>query len=169
MTYAYHKAANDIAIQLVTNANTGLALSDQFLQVLGQAEQDKVDLNIIWASIARTNDWSDREAGLEGNPMPKTLANYRALSRKAMSLGVSHQGVKFPEWRKAISAANRLAKASEDEKAPRIEAIDLNEIELPTWIERAQAIRQGMTDENIKAFDSYIHHHIEAFKSKKAK
>ena len=163
------REANDIALTLVTNANTGSALSDTLLSVLGKAEQTGLDINSLWASIAETNGWSDREAGIEGNPMPKTLANYRSLSRKAIALGVTHIGVKYPEWRKAINAANKLANASEAESKPRIEAINLNEMELPSWIERANTIRSGMTAENIAAFDKYIHHHIEAFMQKKVK
>jgi hypothetical protein len=163
------EAVNDIALTIVTNANTGAALADRMLEALGNAEKAGLDLNSVWASIASTNKWSDREAGLEGNPMPKTLANYRSLSRKAIALGITHQGVKYPEWRKAIAAANKLASASEEEKAPKIEAIDLNEIALPSWAERAQAIRQGMTTENVAAFDKAIHHAIESFMQKKIK
>jgi hypothetical protein len=163
------KAANDIALTIVTNANTGAALADRMLEALGNAEKAGLDLNSVWASIASTNEWSDRDAGLEGNPMPKTLANYRSLSRKAMTLGITHQGVKYPEWRKAIAAANKLVIASEEEKAPKIEAIDLNEIALPSWIERANSLRVGMTEENIKAFDKAINHAIESFMQKKVK
>jgi hypothetical protein len=163
------RAANDVALTLVTNANTGAALSDKLLEALGNAEKAGLDLNSVWASIAETNQWSDREAKLDGNQMPKTLANYRSLSRKAIALGITHIGVKYPEWRKAIAAANKLASASENEKAPKIEAIDLNEIALPSWAERAQAIRQGMTTENLAAFDKAIHNAIENFMNKKAK
>lgn len=163
------KAANDVALTLISNANTGAALSDRLLEILGEAEKTGLDLNTVWASIAETNGWADKEARIDGNPMPKTLANYRSLSRKAMTLGVTHQGVKYPEWRKAINAANKLANAVEEEKAPRVERINLNELELPGWIERANAIRTGMDTENVKAFDAHLHRAIEAFMQKKAK
>lgn len=163
------KNVNSIALLYVSQANGMETLADEMLAALGNAETTGIDLNTVWASIAETNNWSDRDAGLEGNQMPKTLANYRSLSRKAQSLGISHVGKRFAEWRKEISAANRLAQASEAEKAPKIEAINLNEIELPSWIERASSIRSGMSAENIAAFDKYIHHHIETFMQKKAK
>lgn len=163
------KAANDIALEIVSNANTGMTLSDRLLEALGNAEKAGIDLNTVWSSIAVTNNWADGKADIDGNPMPKTLANYRSLSRKALNLGVSHIGVKYPDWKKAISAADRLSKVSEEEKAPKIESFDLNAIELPTWAERATAIRQGMTEENIKAFDKAIHHAIESFMQKKVK
>ena len=161
------RAANDIAKLLIAQANGQAALSDELLAALGNAEQAGLDLNTVWASIAETNGWKDRDAGIDGNPMPKTLANYRSLSRKALEHGVTHIGVKYPEWRKAISAAAK-ANASEDE-APKIESINLNNAELPDWIERASNLRAGMDMENLKAFDSYLHHHIEAFMNKKVK
>lgn len=163
------KSANAIALAYVSQANGMETLSDEMLAALGHAETNGIDLNTVWASIAETNGWADRDAGLEGNPMPKTLANYRSLSRKAMVLGISHVGKRFAEWRKEISAANKLAQASEAEKTTKIEAINLNDIELPSWIERASSIRSGMSAENIAAFDKYIHHHIETFLQKKAK
>jgi hypothetical protein len=163
------KNANDVAKLLIAQANGMEQLSDKMLEALGNAEASGLDLNTVWASIADTNGWSDRDAKLDGNPMPKTLANYRSLSRKAMSLGVTHQGIKFPEWRKAINAAAKLANSQADETEPKIERINLNEMELPSWIERANTIRTGMTEENMRAFDKYIHHHIEAFMQKKSK
>lgn len=164
-----YKNVNQIALALVTQANGTETLSNNLLIALAQAEFDGLDIQSLWASIAVTNEWSDQDAGIRGNPMPKTLANYRSLSRKAIRLGVGHQHSNLPAWKKAINAADRLSKASEEEKAPRIEAINLNELELPTWIERANALRQGMTTENIQAFDQYLHHHIEAFMNKKVK
>ena len=117
------KAANNVAKLYVSQSNGMETLADEFLTALGNAEQAGLDINSVWASIAETNGWSDREAGVEGNPMPKTLANYRSLSRKALSLGVSHVGKSFAAWRKEINAANKIAQASEAEKAPKIEAI----------------------------------------------
>ena len=169
MSYDFHKAANDIAKLYVSQSNGMETLADEMLNSLGTAQANGIDVNAIWASIAVTNEWADREAGIEGNPMPKTLANYRSLSRKALSLGVSHIGKAFAAWRKEISAANKIAQASEAEKAPKIEAINLNEIELPSWIERATQARTGMTEANMKAFDTYLHHQIEAFMQKKIK
>lgn len=163
------KAANDVALTIVTNANTGAAIADRMLEVLGNAERTGLSIDTVWASIADTNGWSDRDAKVEGNPMPKTLANYRSLSRKAVILGVTHIGVKFPEWRKAINAANKLANAAEAESESKIEVINLNELSLPSWAERAASARNGMTSENLAAFDKYMHHQIEAFMQKKAK
>lgn len=163
------KNVNSIALLYVSQANGLSQLSDQLIISLAQAEFDGIDINTVWASIAETNGWADRDAGLEGNPMPKTLANYRSLSRKALNLKVGHQFANHADWKKAINAAAKLANASETESAPKIEAINLNEIELPSWIERANGLRSGMTAENIAAFDKYIHHHIEAFLQKKAK
>lgn len=163
------KAANDIAKLYLAQSNGLETLADEMLVALGNAEQAGLDINSVWASIAETNGWSDREAGIEGNPMPKTLANYRSLSRKALSLGISHVGKKFAGWRKEINAANKLAQASEAESKPRIEAINLDEVELPSWIERATQARLTMTEENMKAFDKAIHHAIESFMQKKAK
>lgn len=163
------KKVNGIALDIVHTSNSTQALADSLILGLAQAEFDGLDINSVWASIAETNGWSDREAGIEGNPMPKTLANYRSLSRKAIALSVKHQFAKFAEWRKAINAANKLANASEAESKPRIEAINLNELELPGWIERANAIRTGMDTENVKAFDAHLHRAIEAFMQKKAK
>lgn len=169
MSYDFHKAANAVALLYVSQSNGMETLADEMLKALGNAEANGIDLNSVWASIAETNQWSDRDAGVEGNPMPKTLANYRSLSRKALSLGVSHVGKGFAAWRKEIGAADKIAKASEAEKAPKIEAINLNDIELPSWIERATQARTTMTEANMKAFDTYLHHHIEAFMQKKNK
>lgn len=163
------KNFNAVALFYVSQADGMETLADEMLSALGKVEQIGVDVNTAWASIAETNGWADRDAGLDGNPMPKTLANYRSLSRKALKLNVSHVGKRFADWRKEINAAAKLANASETESAPKIEAINLNEIELPSWVERANGIRSGMTAENIAAFDKYIHHHIEAFLQKKAK
>lgn len=166
------KAANAIAKLYVAQSNGMETLADDMLQALGNAEANGIDINSVWASIAETNNWSDRDAGLDGNPMPKTLANYRSLSRKALNLGVSH-GNGFPKqfaaWRKEISAADKLAKSSEAEKAPKIEAINLDEIELPSWVERATQARITMSDDNLKAFDKAMHHAIESFMQKKNK
>lgn len=164
----YIKAANEIAKLIVSQANGAETLADQMLAALGTAEQSGMDLNTVWASIAETNGWSDRDAKLDGNPMPKTLANYRSLSRKAMALGVDHIG-RFADWRKLIAKEDKLRKAAQEEQTPRIESLNLNEIELPSWVERANQARQVMTVENIAAFDKYIHHHIEAFMNKKVK
>lgn len=169
MSYDFHKAANAIAKLYVAQSNGLETLADDMLKALGNAEAHGIDINSVWASIASTNEWSDREAGIDGNPMPKTLANYRSLSRKALSLGVSHVGKAFAAWRKEISAANKIAQANEAEKAPKIEAINLDEVELPSWVERATQARLKMTDENLKAFDKAIHHAIESFMNKKAK
>lgn len=169
MSYDFHKAANAVALLYVSQSNGLETLADEMLKALGNAEQHGIDLNSVWATIASTNEWSDREAGIDGNPMPKTLANYRSLSRKALSLGVSHVGKQFAEWRKEISAANKLANAAAEENAPKIEAINLNDIELPSWIERATQARTTMTETNMKAFDTYLHHHIESFMQKKIK
>lgn len=163
------KAANNVAKLYVAQSNGLETLADDMLKALGNAEANGVDINSVWASIAETNQWSDRDAGLDGNPMPKTLANYRSLSRKALSLGVSHVGKAFAAWRKEINAANKIAQASEAEKAPKIEAINLEEIELPSWVERATQARIAMSDDNLKAFDKAMHHAIESFMQKKAK
>lgn len=161
------RRANDVAKLLIAQANGQTVLSDELLLVLAQAEFDGNDINTVWASIAATNGWKDRDAGLDGEPMPKTLANYRSLSRSALELGVNHQFAKYADWKKAISAAKK-ANATEDE-TPKIEHINLNNAELPDWIERANNIRVGLDIENLKAFDSYLHHHIEAFMNKKVK
>lgn len=168
MKIEFIKAANEIAKLIVAQANGADTLADQMLMALGNAEQTGMDLNTVWASIAETNGWSDREAGIDGNPMPKTLANYRSLSRKAMKLGVDHIG-RFADWRKLLAHEEKLHKAKNAEETPKIERVDLNEVDLPSWIERANQARQVMTAENIAAFDKYIHHHIEAFMNKKAK
>lgn len=165
--YNYAHKANEIALQIVANSANGEALSDALLSVLREAETEKENINSIWASIAVSNNWKDVKAGIkEGGDMPKTLANYRGKSRKALTLGVGHQFNNLVEWNEAINAAKKLQAPEEKEK---IEAINLNEIELPSWIERANGIRSGMTAENIAAFDKYIHHHIEAFLQKKGK
>lgn len=163
------KNVNSIALLFVSQANGMAQLSDQLIISLAQAELAGIDINTVWASIAETNDWADREAGLDGTPMPKTLANYRSMSRKAIALDVGHQFSNHADWKKAISAASKLANSASEESTPKIEAINLNDIELPSWIERASGIRSGMTAENIAAFDKYIHHHIEAFLQKKGK
>lgn len=157
----YIKAANDVAKLFVAQANGMLQLSDKLLQALREAESNGTDVNLVWASIARTNGWSDRDAGLEGNPMPKTLANYRSLSRKAITLSVGHQFSDHASWKKAIAQAVKLSKV-EPESAP-IEAIDLNEIELPSYVEHIIKKRAGMTEKNIKTFDSVIIRAIEKF------
>lgn len=169
MSYEFHKSVNTIALAYASQASGLESLAEDLLRALGTAEANGLDINSLWASIAVTNNWSDRDAGIEGEKMPKTLQNYRSLSRKALNLGVSHVTTGFAAWRKAISAADKLAKISEEEKAPKIEAIDLNNIELPTWIERASGLRASMTEANMKAFDSYLHHHIENFMQKKLK
>lgn len=169
MSYDFHKAVNAIALAYASQASGLESLAEDLLRALGTAEANGLDINSVWASIAVTNNWADREAGIDGDKMPKTLQNYRSLSRKALSLGVSHVTSGFAAWRKAISAADKLAKISEEEKAPKIEAIDLNNIELPSWIERASGLRAGMTEENIKAFDKALHHAIENFMQKKIK
>lgn len=163
------KAANNVAKLYVSQANGMETLADELLTALGNAEQAGLDINSVWASIAETNGWSDREAGVEGNPMPKTLANYRSLSRKGLSLGVTHAGKKFAAWRKEINAANKIANAAAEENAPKIEAINLDEIELPSWVERATQARVSMSDDNLKAFDKAMHHAIESFMQKKNK
>lgn len=183
------KNANAIAKAIVVHANGAVTLADQFLAALGEIEASGMDVNTVWASIAETNGWADRDAGLQGDKMPKTLANYRSLSRKALKLGVSHAGafdmnwkpsanetekdrprlpVKFAAWRKKISAAKKEAEqVSPDE--PRIQSFNLDAVELPDWIERATGIRSGLDAVNLAAFDKYIHHHIEAFMQKKVK
>jgi hypothetical protein len=124
----------------------------------------------VWLAIALANKWKDQKNKVEGSgDMPKTPANYRSMSRKAVTLGVGHQFEKHADWKKAINAAAKLANSQADETEPKIERINLNEMELPGWIERANTIRTGMTEENMRAFDKYIHHHIEAFMQKKAK
>lgn len=163
------KKVNSIAMLYVSQSNGMTQLSDELIVSLAQAEFDGVDINTVWASIAETNGWSDRDAGVEGDPMPKTLANYRSLSRKALNLNVGHQFSSHAAWKKAINAANKLANSSEDENAPKIEAINLNDLELPSWVERAAQARAKMTTENMKSFDQYIHHHIESFMQKKIK
>lgn len=163
----YAQKANEIALQIISNAANGEALSDALLAVLREAEAEKKNINSIWASIAVSNNWKDVKAGIkEGGDMPKTLANYRSKSRKAMALDVGHQFETLAEWNDAINSAKRLQLPEEKEK---IEAINLNDLELPSWIERANSIRTGMTEENMRAFDKYIHHHIEAFLQKKGK
>lgn len=160
------KIVNDVVLLFVAQDKGLNQLSEKLLLALAHAEFDGADINVVWASIARTNNWADREAGLQGDKMPKTLQNYRSLSRKAIGLGVGHQFVSHADWKKAIRAAE---KAEPDESAPKIESFDLNEVDLPDWIERATGIRSGMTAENLAAFDKYIHHHIEAFMQKKVK
>lgn len=165
--YNYAQKANEIALQIISNAANGEALSDALLSILRDAETEKENINSIWASIAVSNNWKDTKAGIkEGGEMPKTLANYRSKSRKAMALDVGHQFETHVKWNEAINSAKRLQLPEEKEK---IEAINLNDLELPSWIERASSIRSGMTAENIAAFDKYIHHHIEAFMQKKVK
>jgi hypothetical protein len=161
MSINYIKAANEIAKLYVAQSNGMTQLSDKLLHALREAESNSTDVNLIWASIARTNDWSDRDAGLDGNPMPKTLANYRSLSRKAIGLSVGHQFSDHASWKKAIAQAVKLSKV-EPESAP-IEAIDLNEIELPSYVEHIIKKRAGMTEKNIKSFDSVIIRAIEKF------
>lgn len=160
----YIRLANDVAKTLLAQANGMSQLSDKLLHVLAEAESNGVNIESIWASIARTNQWSDRDAGVEGNPMPKTLANYRSLSRKALSLEVGHQFGSHAEWKKAINAANKLSKAQEaEETPPKPEAIDLNEIEAPSYIPHILEKRKNMSEKNIKAFDTLIIRAIEKF------
>ena len=161
MSINYIKAANEIAKLYVAQGNGMVQLSDKLLHALREAESNGTDVNLIWASIARTNGWSDRDAGLEGNPMPKTLANYRSLSRKAIDMSVGHQFSDHASWKKAIAQAVKLSKI-EPESAP-IEAIDLNEMELPSYVEHIIKKRAGMTEKNIKSFDSVIIKAIEKF------
>ena len=161
MSINYIKAANEIAKLYVAQGNGLIQLSDKLLHALREAESNGTDVNLVWASIARTNNWSDRDAGLEGNPMPKTLANYRSLSRKAIDLSVGHQFSDHASWKKAIAQAVKLSKI-EPESAP-IEAIDLNEMELPSYVEHIIKKRAGMTEKNIKSFDSVIIKAIEKF------
>ncbi len=161
MSINYIKAANEIAKLYVAQGNGLIQLSDKLLHALREAESNGTDVSLIWASIARTNNWSDRDAGLDGNPMPKTLANYRSLSRKAIGLSVGHQFSDHAGWKKAIAQAVKLSKV-EPESAP-IEAIDLNEIELPSYVEHIIKKRAGMTEKNIKSFDSVIIRAIEKF------
>ena len=163
MTINYIKTANDIAKLYVAQGNGMVQLSDKLLHALREAEANKADINMVWASIARTNGWSDRDAGLEGNPMPKTLANYRSLSRKALELGVGHNYGDHASWKKAIGQANKLAKAQAEEETPRIDSLDLNEVELPSYVEHIIKRRSGMTEKNIKAFDTVIIRAIEKF------
>lgn len=163
----YAQKANEIALQIVSNGNEKEALADALLSVLKEAEAEGKNVNSIWATIARTNGWKDTKAGLkEGSDMPKTLANYRSKSRKAIALSVGHQFEKHSSWNDAINAAKKEQEPKEEEK---IEAINLNDLELPSWIERAAQARTKMTAENMKAFDQYIHHHIENFMQKKIK
>jgi hypothetical protein len=169
MSINYIKAANEIAKLYVAQGNGLIQLSDKLLHALREAESNGTDVNMVWASIARTNNWSDRDAGLDGNPMPKTLANYRSMSRKAIQLSVGHNYSDHATWKKAIAQANKLSKSQEAEETPRIPSVDLNEIELPGWIERATGLRNSMTGENIAAFDKAIHHAIESFMQKKVK
>lgn len=163
------KNANAIALALVSHAVGTETLADSFLSALGDIEAAGMDVNRAWATIAEENNWADREARIDGDKMPKTLQNYRSLSRKALALGITHAGKKFAAWRKEISAANKIAQASAEESATKIESYHLSEIELPGWMERANNLRAGMTTENLQAFDKYIHHHIEAFMNKKVK
>lgn len=157
----YIRAANEIAKLYVAQGNGLVQLSDKLLQALKEAESNGTDVNLVWASIARTNNWKDRDAGLEGNPMPKTLANYRSLSRKAIEHGVGHQFNDHASWKKAIAQAVKLSKV-EPESAP-IPSVDLNEIELPSYVERIIQKRASMTEKNIKSFDSVIIRAIEKF------
>lgn len=166
MSINYIKAANEIAKLFVAQGNGLIQLSDKLLNAFREAESNGTDVNMVWASIARTNNWSDRDAGLDGNPMPKTLANYRSMSRKAIQLSVGHNYSDHAAWKKAIAQANKLAKAQSEDETTKIQAFDLNEVELPSWVERASSIRSSMTAENIADFDKYIHHHIEAFMQK---
>lgn len=163
-TINYIRLANDVAKSLLAQANGVSQLSDKLLQVLAEAEANKVDILSLWASIARTNQWSDRDAGVEGNPMPKTLANYRSMSRKALALDVGHQFSNHADWKKAIAAANKLSKAQEAEEAPaKPEAIDLNEVEAPSYLTHILEKRKGLSEKNIKAFDTLIIRAIEKF------
>jgi hypothetical protein len=163
-TINYIRLANDVAKSLLAQANGVSQLSDKLLQVLAEAEANKVDILSLWASIARTNQWSDRDAGVEGNPMPKTLANYRSMSRKALTLDVGHQFSNHADWKKAIAAANKLSKAQEEEETPpKPEAFDLNEVEAPSYLSHILEKRKGLSEKNIKAFDTLIIRAIEKF------
>jgi len=163
MSINYIKAANEIAKLYVAQGNGLIQLSDKLLHALREAESNGTDVNMVWASIARTNNWSDRDAGLDGNPMPKTLANYRSLSRKAIGLSVGHQFSDHAAWKKAIAQANKLSKSQEAEETPRIPSVDLNEMEMPSYVEHIIKKRLSMTEKNIKTFDSVIIKAIEKF------
>lgn len=168
MSINFIRLANDTAKLFLAQANSMSQLSDKMLHVLAEAEAAGTDMFQLWSSIARTNQWADRDAGLtakEGfNPMPKTLANYRSISRRASDLGVGHQFSNFADWRKAVSAANKLTKSQEEEETPpKSKPIDLNEIEAPSYLTHIVEKRRGMTEKNIKAFDTLIIRAIEKF------
>ena len=48
--------------------------------------------------------------------MPKTLANYRSLSRKAIDLSVGHQFSDHASWKKAIAQAGKYARQADSEQ-----------------------------------------------------
>lgn len=153
---------------IVSNGNETVNLAERILKDMANAEKAGMDTETLWFSYAETKGYADKKAGIDGNPMPKTIANYRSISRKAVTLGVGHQFNSLADWKKAINVASKLAN-SQDEETPQIERINLNEMELPGWIERAQGLRAGMDTENVKAFDAHLHKAIEAFMQKKSK
>ena len=162
--------ANVIAIAMLKNAATGEDLAVQMLRALNDAEQASLSIDTVWASIADTNGWSDKAAGIEGDTFPKTLANYRSLSRKAVLLKVGHAFNNYAEWKKAISAADKLDKQAKAELTPVIESFNLNEeTELPAYLEAFLEMRGRMDEANSLAFDKYLQHHIAAFKPVKEK
>lgn len=164
------RAANNVALAILKNAASGEDLAIQMLKALNAAEQASLPIDTVWASIAETNGWSDKAAGIEGDTFPKTLANYRSLSRKAVALKVGHAFGNFADWRKAVSAADKLDKQAKAELTPVIESFNLNEeTEIPAYLEAFLAMRDRMDEANALAFDKYLQHHIAAFKPVKEK
>jgi hypothetical protein len=85
------------------------------------------------------------------------------MSRKAISLSVGHNYSDHAAWKKAIAQANKLSKSQEAEETPRIPSVDLNEMEMPSYVEHIIKKRLSMTEKNIKTFDSVIIKAIEKF------
>jgi hypothetical protein len=156
---------NSAALALLSHDTKREDLANKLLVQLGIAEQAGVAIESVWASIAVTNGWKDQPNGIDGDAMPKTLANYRAKSRQSIRYGVAHNGHKnHAAWETAIRAAKKLAETTEDEPSERVEAIDLNEADVPTYVRGIVEKRRSMTQKNMNAFDKLVLHAIESFK-----
>ena len=170
MSNELFKAVNNIALAMLKNAASGDDLAIQMIRALNAVEQAGRSIDTAWATLADTNGWADKAAGIEGDTFPKTLANYRSLSRKAVLLKVGHAFGKYSDWTKAIRAADKLDKQAKAELTPVIESFNLNEeTELPAYLEAFLEMRGRMDEANSLAFDKYLQHHIAAFKPVKEK
>ena len=61
-------------------------LADNLLVDMIEAIDARYPIDVLWTDMARAMGYSDKAAKLDGMKMPGTLATYRSLHRKALSV-----------------------------------------------------------------------------------